>query len=448
MPAEIVTTSDQGSGLVPDQGPAAKPDKEPEIDIEALVKGLEAGIETRSTRKPLLSGATAQFEVVSSPIFTGINVHFGEEWTRLRIDAKIRQILEENPERSAAEKWVGPVGYTAGFGSLWRTPETHSREQVYSDTLEVAVELVKQLIEQEHLDPKKVDIVDFANSAMVPGMSDDLKQRLIDEVGMRVDIEVPGEAEACNGAGDMFLRRAVDRRSQGKLVFQLSVDPVTCEMPLDPTQVDTLSMQLFSNGAAVFAYRPGVDLRIITGTTGVYEDTEGVLTATPPYAAAIDAFDVAHPGHQGIIYQIGNDRLMKLPKPKPEVGGKGRMNGAHTAKFFWDIAEDNIRKTYEKYQKYCSKHGITDRDFAFASGHHPSYAVYRGLLHRFEKLKKIKGIDIKIPLEWVVPYGNSSGATSLISFVSNIPLYEHGKRGLYTSYGAGGGATSFVWEVL
>jgi len=445
MPAERLINSGQG--------PIKSPDQEPNVDVEALVKQLEIDIGMHSTREYLSSGSTVRFEDFSSPItgLTGAVAHFGEEVTRPEMDAKIKQMLEENPEKSAAERWLGPIGYTAGFGTVWRTPDRYSQQEIDNDTFEVALGLARRVLEQKSWKADEVDIVDFANSAADKGMAETLRKKLIEELRMREDVEVTGTFLACDGAGNALFKRLSNPDSQEKKVLLLSVDQVTSEMPLDPEQIDTLSMQLFSNGAAGFAYQPGVDLKFIVGTTEMHEDIgvggrSPALAASPRYAPAIDAIDALDEDQKkglidGIIYKIGeNEWAIKMPKDAE--GKKGKQDGKHTAFFFWNGGESNIISTADKYEKKFS-----GRSVDHATGHQPSYEVIQGLLHRFEKLEKKTGRKVYLPLKWVVPDGNSSGATSLIAFLRSMSQFKPGDHVFYASFGAGGSFTSFVVEI-
>ena len=451
MSVERGTPSGQGldqesaQGLV--RGQDQRPSRRPRIDIKERVLELETAIAEKTITETLPTGSMLLLEEYVSPIspIAGVVAHFGEKKTRSWMDEKIRKILSRFPKRSIAEKWSAQIGHSAGFGTIMRTPDNYSQEQKDSDTFEVALRLARRVLKQKGWKANEVDIVDFANSAADEGMSETLKKRLIEEVQMREDIEVTGTFMACDGAGNALYERLRNPDSQGKKVLLLSVDEVTSEMPLDPKQVDTYAMQLFSNGAAGIAYQPGVDFTLLTtkgangeieliGTAAEYKDAEGALTARPRYTDAIDAIDAIGPEHKSIIYKIGNEKIMRLPKP-PE-GKKGWMNGGATARFFVTHSLENITATHGKYKKQ-----FPDGNPNFAVGHHPSYQVFTLLQDKL----RVRGIDLS--LEWVVPDGNSSGATSLIAFLRSMSQYKPGDHVFYISYGAGGSFTSFVIEV-
>jgi 3-oxoacyl-[acyl-carrier-protein] synthase III len=459
MPAEKETGLGQGSVPGSDQEPIQgqgqdrRPSRRPRIDITGRVFELEAVIAEKTITETLSTGSTLLLEEYTSPVspITGVVAHFGGKKTRFWMDEKIRKILRRFPKRSKREEWSGPVGYSSGFGDVMRTPDSYSQEQRDSDTFEVALRLAERVLKQKGWKASEVDIVDFANSAADKGMSETLKKKLIEELQMREDVEVTGTFMACDGAGYALFERLRNPDSQGKKVLLLSVDQVTSEMPLDPKQVDTYAMQIFSNGAAGIAYQPGVDFALLTakgangetepiGTTEEYEDVEGALKASPRYTDALDVIDAVEPEHKSIIYKIGNEIMMKLPKPPK--GKKGWMNGSATARFFVTHSLENITTTYNKYKEYCRQNGIPDRTLDFAVGHHPSHQVFVVLQ---DKLIKAKHIDL--PLEWVVPDGNSSGATSLIAFLRSMSQYKPGDHVMYISYGAGGSFTSFVIEI-
>jgi hypothetical protein len=254
MAIERITALSQGpdQALIKGHGQDQRPSRRPRIDIKERIFELEAVIAQHTITEALSTGSALLLEEYASPVspIAGVVAHFGEKKTRSWMDEKIRKILSRFPKRSIAEKWSEPIGHSAGFGTIMRTPDNYSQEQKDSDTFEVALRLARRVLKQKGWKASEVDIVDFANSAADEGMSETLKKRLIEEVQMREDVEVTGTFMACDGAGNALYERLRNLDSQGKKVLFLSVDEVTSEMPLDPKQVDTYAMQLFSNGAA------------------------------------------------------------------------------------------------------------------------------------------------------------------------------------------------------
>jgi hypothetical protein len=259
-----------------------KPSKKKRVDITERIFELEAAIAERATTETLSTGSKLEVEEYTSPFssLSGVAAHFGFKKTRSWLDAKITRLKNRFPKLSKAEEWAGPVGYSTGFGTIMRTPDNYTLEQRDSDTFEVALRLAKRAIEQKGWNAEDVDIVDFANSAADIGMSKILKKRLVEELGMKKDLEVTGTFMACDGAGRALFNRLTDQESveKKKKVLLLSVDQVTSEMPLNPKQVDTYAMQLFSNGAAAIAYQVGVDFSLLT-TIGENGEVEPIGTA-------------------------------------------------------------------------------------------------------------------------------------------------------------------------
>jgi 3-oxoacyl-[acyl-carrier-protein] synthase III len=405
------------------------------LAIGDRIKGIKErfGLKLEPVREGSRSKLWSE-QYVSPTGMAGAVGHFGERIHRRTMDKKIQQILDTHPEQSVAEGWYGPVGKEVGFSAIFRTPEGDTIETVNSEALEVAVKLARSVLEQRGWNPEEVEIVDFANSAGWIGMSDALKAKLVQELKMKPTVEVFGTSMACDSAGNALYRRLVDKDSQNKKVLLISVDPVTGDMPLDVDQADTLSMQFFSNGAAALAYQPGVDMELMTGKTEEHEDVDGVLGAVPQYAAYIDAIDekerVNPTGRKpSILYRIGRELVAKLPKP---IKGKFFMNGFNTSRFFLKYAGANIRAVYDQYKQL-----FPEREVDHATMHHPNLAIFDRIRRHFPNL----------PFKWVVPEGNSSGATSLIAFVRSMSNFKPGDHVFYTSFGVGGSFTSFVIRI-
>lgn len=405
---------------------------EPVINTADLINSLEVGLVNHTTRENLsrLSSFWVEDYFPSATGLVGVAAHFGERVTRESMDESIRQIFPGTE----------PIGYSAGFGAIYRAPEDYSREEIDYDAFEVASRLTRRVLNQKGWGAEDVDVVDFANSAAALGMSDILKEKLIKEMGMRGDIEVTGTFLACDGAGNAFYRRLNDEASKGKKVLLLTVDSVGSEIPLNPEQVDGLTMQIFSNGAAALAYEPGVDFKLLTGLTEVHQDAVGALAVVPRYADDIKTDDTLDPEEPtGLIRRIGQERMIICPTPEK---GQFDMNGRATAKFFLSNEEGVINAVSDQYE------GIfPGRVPEHAVIHQPSYVVFQGLQHRIEKRKRLTGKGIDLPFKWIVPDGNSSGATSLIAFIRSMSEFNPGDHVFYSSFGAGGSFTTFVIEV-
>lgn len=419
------------------------PGQEPEINSREHITVLEARLLQRTTRESLsIPGWSLWTEKYPKAVsgLSGVVAHFGERIERADMDRRIEETLSQHPE-SIDENWVGPVGYGAGFGAIYRSPESSIREEKDAATFEVALKLATHTLELKGWSPNDVDIVDFANSAADQGMSATLKQKLIDDLGMRNDLEVTGSFMACDGAGNALFSRLSDETSKGKNVLLLTVDSVGSEMPMDPKYSDTNSQQIFSNGAASLAYIPGKDLRLLTpGKTEVHQDVNNALGAVARYSEAIDSDSTFDPNEPtGLVRRIGNERMIILPHP---ANDGFLMRGKETARFFWEYSEGNIAQVVEQYEQ-----AFPDRALDHAVVHQPSYPVFKGLAHRFEKRIRLGKQKLELPFKWVVPDGNSSGATSLIAFNRVMTDFKPQDHVMYASFGAGGSFTSFIVEV-
>lgn len=407
------------------------------IDAKSKIQNLEMQIMGRTTVEALfVPGWNIWQEKYKSDKsnLSGVVAHFGRRVTRVQMDGIVQKFIDANPQRSVEEKWVGPLDYSAGFGAIYKAPEDSTREEKDAAVFEVALKLVKDALELKGWKPGEVDIVDFANSAAVNGMSAILNERLISELGMREDIGMTGTFMACDGAGNALYRRLKDQESVGKKVLLLTVDSVGTELPLDPNHTDTNSMQLFSNGAAALTYIPGVDIRLLVGNTEVHEDTNGALAAVARYNDAIKGDESLDPEEPtGLVRKIGNERMIQMPYPD---NGGFLMNGSATAKFFLRNSLANVKSTIADY-----KEKFIDRMPNKTTSHEPSAKVLDGVEHALAKA----GINLNIRRS--VPDGNSSGATSLISFNRQMQEFNPGDHVFYISYGAGGSFTSFVVEV-
>ncbi len=420
-----------------------QPGQELAVNTREYITALEADIAQRTSVEPLMVPGwnlwVEKYPMLISGL-SGVAAHFGERITREDMDARISETLKANTQ-SIEENWVGPVGYTAGFGAIYRAPEDSTREEKDAATFDVGVRMASYALELKGWKPEEVDVVDFANSAADDGMSTILRTKLVKDLGMRDDIEVTGTFMACDGSGNALYQRLRDEKSVGKKVLLLSVDSVGSEIPSDPSLSDTNSQQIFSNGAAAIAYLPGIDLKLVTqGKTEIHEDKNHALSAIARYERAIESDSTIDPQDAtGLTRIIGNERMIQLPHP--ETGGFS-MRGRETAKFFWEHAERNIAEVCDQYESL-----FLGRQLDFAIVHQPSYPVFKGLQHRFEKRRRIKGQGLELPFEWVVPDGNSSGATSLIAFNRSMSEFKSGNHVLYASFGAGGSFTTFIVEV-
>ena len=420
-----------------------RPGREPRENTPENIQAIEMKLMARTRHESLSVPGwglwTETFPQTKSTL-SGVVAHFGQRVTRESMDQIIAKTISENPQ-SKEESWSGPLGYSAGFGAIYRAPEEATREEKDAATFEVAVKMAREAIELKGWNPEDVDIVDFANSAAADGMSITLKEKLVNELGMKKDLDVTGTFMACDGAGNALYRRLRDEKSVGKKVLLLTVDSVGSEMPLDPTRADTNSMQIFSNGAAAFTYVPGEDLRLVTeGKTEVHEDEGGALAAITRYAEAIKSDSTIDPEEPtGLIRKIDKERMIRLPHPD---FGAFLMRGVATAKFFWEHAESNIAEVCAQYEK-----AFPGRQLDYATIHHPSFMVFKHLQHIFEKRINDGKQKLELPFKWLVPDGNSSGATSLIAFNRSMEQFKQGDHVMYASFGAGGSFTTFVVEV-
>ncbi len=406
-------------------------------ELKSRVQNLEMQIMGRTTVEELsVPGWNIWEEKYKSDKsnLSGVVAHFGRRLTRDELNTMIQGFIDANPQKSVEEKWVGPLDYSAGFGAIYKAPEEATREEKDSATFEVALKLAKDALEQRGWKPDEVDIVDFANSAAINGMSKILNDKLITDLGMREDIGITGTFMACDGAGNALYRRLSDEESVGKKVLLLTVDSVGSELPLNPEYIDTNSMQLFSNGAAALTYVPGIDLKLLVGNTEVHEDSNGALAAVARYNDAIKEDDSLDPDEPtGLVRRIGNERMIQMPYPS---NGGFLMNGSATAKFFLRHSLANVKSTVADY-----KERFMDRIPNRTTSHEPSAKVLDGVEHALAKA----GINLNMRRR--VPDGNSSGATSLISFNRQMSEFEPGEHVFYISYGAGGSFTSFIVEI-
>ena len=112
------------------------------------------------------------------------------------------------------------------------------------------------------------------------------------------------------------------------------------------------------------------------------------------------------------------------------------MKGVPTTKFFIKNTAPIIKQVVEAHAALSPDHGI---DHVVA--HHASLPVIEGLKRRLQK----DGIELDIP--WVVPDGNSSGATTLIALARQMSDFKEGDHVLIASFGAGASFSVFVVEI-
>lgn len=373
---------------------------------------------------------------------TGGVAHFGERFPR----GRIKKIIQNNLHQEASD--------TTGFSVLFRTPEGDSLEDTDKDMIEVAKKLVQDALDQRGWTIDEVEGFDFTSSIGALGMA----RKIATAVGIKEEriksgeVSVTGKYIACDGSGKALYERLADTKSHSKKVLLLSIDPVTSLMPFDEKKVDSASMQIFSNGAAVLAYQPGVDMRLLTtrnengeevpiGATEAIRDINGIK-AIPRY------YDYVKDRDGGPLHIHDDDGIIEemtdYPYPENE---NGEMNPRGTLTFFVNNGAEIIAKVYKMY-----KEKYPDKEPDFVNSHHPSEQVLQGLKNRLSKILFGGTPAHYIPtlldkIKWSVKEGNSSGATSLIAFNRNMSDYKPGQNGFYISFGAGGSFTVFTIEM-
>ena len=391
---------------------------------------------SRLTRERLSPESRSQIwmERYESPNgMVGAVAHFGERFPRWRVDKIIRDRLKQEPSE------------TTGFDVLYRTPEGESLSEIDNYMADVAKRMVEDALRQKGWSIDEVEVLDFTSSMGDLGTA----RKIATAIGIKDEairsgkVKVTGKYIACDGSGKALYERLSDEESRGKKVLLLSIDPVTSLMPFDPSKIDTASMQIFSNGAAVLAYQPGVDIRLLPGV-GITEGRrdEGGIRAIPRYYRHIKGRE------DGPLFVFNNDGVMEevtsYPYPSNE---NGEMDPIFTYKFFANNGAEILEKVYRMYKKQ-----YPDREPDFVVGHHPSAQVLEGLKRHmtnvlFGGTKKNYIPTFLDKFKWSVRDGNSSGSTSLIAFARNMQEYKPGEHGIYISFGAGGSFTMFGIEI-
>jgi hypothetical protein len=359
--------------------------------------------------------------------------HFGELFRRPRLNKIIEGLGQK-------------VSKKTGFSRLYRIPEGDSIEDIDRDTYEVARKLVQDALDRKGWKIEDVDVLDFTSSVGNLGMA----RRVATEVGIREEdirsgkVKVTGKYIACDGSGKAMYERLLDEESQGKKVLLLSIDPVTSLIPLNLDKVDPASIQLFSNGAAVLAYQPGVDMKLLPGMgiTEARRDEKGIR-AVPRYFSKIKDLE------GGPLFVFNTDGVIEevTSYPYPE-NGNGEMDPLKTYDFFAKNMAEILERFYKMYKKQ-----YPDSEPDFVIGHHPSAQVLEGLRRHMTNIlfsgNKANWVPTFLDkLKWSVTDGNSSGSTSLIAFNRMMADYKPGEHGFYISFGAGGSFTVFGIEML
>ncbi len=398
------------------------------------IRGIRAN--SRLTRERLSPESRSQIwmERYESPNgMVGAAAHFGERFPRWRVDKIIREKVKQEPSE------------TTGFDVLYRTPEGESLAEIDNYMADVAKRMVEDALRQKGWSIDEVDVLDFTSSMGDLGTA----RKIATAIGIKDEairsgkVKVTGKYIACDGSGKALYERLSDEQSRGKKVLLLSIDPVTSLMPFDPNKVDSASMQIFSNGAAVLAYQPGIDMRLLPGI-GITEgrkDEEGIR-AIPRYYRHIKGLE------GGPLFVFNNDGVIEevtsYPYPSNE---NGEMHPRKTLEFFVNNASEILEKVYKMYKERYS-----DREPDFVVGHHPSAQVLESLRRKMTNVLFGGTRKNYIPtfldkMKWIVNDGNSSGSTSLIAFNRLMADYKPGEHGLYISFGAGGSFTVFGIEI-
>ena len=354
----------------------------------------------------------------------GYVAHWGEIWEREALDDEIKMAYGLDPNVPLP---------SSGFEYIYRQGHV-PRKRAIEDELCVADTVVAGTLEANGWKAEDVDAL-IVGSGVPPldtGKIKDYAVTIAIRSGLRPNIYAHNTHAACASGGDEFFNALLNPSLQGKKVLVLGMESVTSLTPdFDPKMADSLSMQLFSNGAAGIGIIPGEDITIqlINYRRLIVPDTRGALAAKMTYEDKLD------PESNEIWQENGNTSMIRVPVPENNM--LLRMKGKQTAAFFVRAGAQFIDELYQKYTQKNPEHKIP-----YIISHYPSEGVCKLLREHLEK----RGVTPEIPK--VIHDGNASAATTIIAINRLLHLAIPGSRAMVVSYGAGGVFVGGIVEYL
>lgn len=376
----------------------------------------------RPTTERLGSTSSIKLERYETELgIAGAVVHWGEIFEGDNLRSAVLTAFEGDED-----KLIG----SSGFTTLYRTPILPNPSDAIYQELNAADRLVTTTLGLNHWSSGDIEAIALGSGAPViddPQLVDQTYAAILAQrAGIDTDIPMHETYAACNSGGYELARILRDPDLHGKKVLLVAMEGLTRLFPgFDPQVADNISLQVFSNGGAAFGIIPGIDMRYLVGTDQVIVD-EGALAANPPYRHLLDP-------NEGPWQEGGGVSMLRLPTPEK---GEIYMKGVPTTKFFIKNTAPIIKQVVEAHHALSPDHGIDH-----VVSHHASLPVIEGLKRRLQK----DGIELDIP--WVVPDGNSSGATTLIALARQMSDFKEGDHVLIASFGAGASFSVFVVEI-
>lgn len=351
---------------------------------------------------------------------SGVAAHWGRRFDRLGITSRITKYF-------GAEK----VSPDTGFNEIFQTPFEEEVEDSTREAIGVAARTIDESLEQAHL--RKQDISGLYVGSGTPKYKD-YAAAIAKAAGLH---HLDGKLlrnfyMACNSGGRAFQRAITDPETQGKKILVTAIDDMS-SLARSIDEADPLSWQVFSNGAVTWTVNPGESIRHRFGSRLIsVPDVKQALGGITPFQEwTLDQTP-------GSVAQIGNAEMLSMPKPK-EPGKRLWMVPVDTTRLFLRGLSEHfpgfLSAYYDKF-----RHQKVDNWVA----HQPTLGVFT--LADRQLSRSIREMNLPVPeFKWTGVEGNSSGATTLISLVRQLPEMSGNTIGM-VSYGAGAGITFEIFE--
>ena len=317
------------------------------------------------------------------------------------------------------------------FYDLYQTSSEIDVETAKLQEIEVLKYCVSQALAQREWEVKDID-------AIVVGSGTPVNDYYAEWLGTLLGIPQRTICQncylACNSGGQAF-QQALEL--EGKKTLFVAVDGVSKFLAGAKRRevADEFSLGVFSNGIAVMAFEGGKFFKRISldsenfGSSGIVEIPDIVATLSADSRRCY-----RFPGDAGKLIRYGSVLYQHTHTP---ADGKGlELKPIPTAKFFLSHGGRLLQEAAISFSTTVGR-----RDFKVIC-HIPSYALFEGLEKRIHK----EFPDVLMPK--LIYEGNSSGATTMIQFVRNIPNLMAGEEILIFSFGGGATFSSYGVRVL
>ena len=384
------------------------------------------------TNLDIHGGIPMGIEVVKNPDL-GINGAYCA-WGKDYSNAELPNLLSERLHSDFPSEEVMNLD-ELGFLSRHHVPRMSTEENVELE-VEVGTRLIKAAIEANGWQPNDVDGILIGTSGPV---AEDYLLQIAKKAGIREDALKVDIHKACDGSmGGLQLALNqnlgeiagvnIAKLLAGKKVLVGGIEGLSrfiCE------SMDKNALQLFGNGAGIFGFIPGVNMKFLAGRSSENFDEEGLLQVRMDYPHSRHMVD----GQSLVETSSPDPKHIRVAgmMHEPENGKAILMAGLMgMVKLFVRTGVDAVINVYNDYSEVMKKLGTPGRKIDLGIVHHANYKI--NLL----KAKHLSKEGISYPMPWSLnDFGNISAASCAIAFLRQLGNIKHGDHVLFDGFGAG-----------